>query len=172
MAQPLLPDDLWAIVEPLLPAEPPKPKGGQPRVSDRAALTVILFVLKSGIPWELLPAEMGCGSGVTCWRPPSAAPATTRAGKHSCPYTHVRPYSNHVMVASSGHYGLVHRQPATTPHVGTGAAIIIRSPTCVLANLHGQDTTGRRMSGNRHHGTIGSDTAHNLDERIQEAPEV
>lgn len=68
MAQPLLLDDLWAIVEPLLPAEPPKPKGGQPRVSDRAALTGILFVLKSGIPWELLPAEMGCGSGVTYWR--------------------------------------------------------------------------------------------------------
>ena len=35
---------------------------------DRAALTGILFVLRSGIPWEMLPAEMGCGSGVTCWR--------------------------------------------------------------------------------------------------------
>lgn len=40
----------------------PKPKGGRPRVSDRAALTGILFVLKTGIPWEYLPAEMGCGS--------------------------------------------------------------------------------------------------------------
>ncbi len=35
---------------------------------DRAALTGILFVLKSGIPWEMLPREMGCGSGMTCWR--------------------------------------------------------------------------------------------------------
>lgn len=35
---------------------------------DRAALTGILFVLRSGIPWEMLPQEMGCGSGMTCWR--------------------------------------------------------------------------------------------------------
>jgi transposase len=68
MSQPLVSDELWAIVAPLLPPEPPKPKGGRPRVSDRAALTGIIFVLKSGIPWEMLPQEMGCGSGVTCWR--------------------------------------------------------------------------------------------------------
>ncbi len=68
MSKPLLPDDLWAIVAPLLPPEPPKPRGGRPRVPDRACLTGILFVLKSGIPGEYLPVEMGCGSGVTCWR--------------------------------------------------------------------------------------------------------
>ena len=68
MSKPLLPDELWAVVEPLLPPEPPKPKGGRPRVPDRAALTGILFVLRSGTPWELLPQEMGCGSGMTCWR--------------------------------------------------------------------------------------------------------
>jgi transposase len=68
MNKPLVPDDLWAIVAPLLPPEPPKPKGGRPRVPDRAGLTGIIFVLKSGIPWEMLPQEMGCGSGVTCWR--------------------------------------------------------------------------------------------------------
>jgi transposase len=68
MTKPLVSDELWALVAPLLPPEPPKPKGGRPRVSDRAALTGIIFVLKSGIPWEMLPQEMGCGSGVTCWR--------------------------------------------------------------------------------------------------------
>ncbi len=64
----MVPDELWVVVEPLLPPEPPKPKGGRPRVPDRAALTGILFVLKTGIPWEWLPRELGCGSGVTCGR--------------------------------------------------------------------------------------------------------
>src|SRR5215207_7753923 len=68
MAKELVTDELWEIVEPLLLAEPPKPKGGRPRVTDRAALTGIIFVLKSGIPWGMLPQEMGCGSGSTCWR--------------------------------------------------------------------------------------------------------
>ncbi len=68
MAKPLVPDALWAEIEPLLPKEPPKPKGGRPRVPDRACLAGIIFVLKRGIPWELLPQEMGGGSGITCWR--------------------------------------------------------------------------------------------------------
>ena len=68
MAKPLVPDELWELLAPLLPPEPPKPRGGRPRVPNRAALIGILFVLKSGIPWEMLPQEMGCGSGMTCWR--------------------------------------------------------------------------------------------------------
>jgi transposase len=65
MSKPLVPDELWEIVKPLLPPEPPKPRGGRPRVPDRACLTGIIFVLKTGIPWEYLPQELGCGS---CWR--------------------------------------------------------------------------------------------------------
>ena len=68
MAKPLVSDELWAAIAPELPPEPANPKGGRPRVPDRACLTGILFVLRSGIPWELLPQEMGCGSGMTCWR--------------------------------------------------------------------------------------------------------
>ena len=68
MAKELVTDELWGSIEPLVPPEPPKPQGGRPRIDDRAALTGIVFVLKSGIPWEMLPKEMGCGSGMTCWR--------------------------------------------------------------------------------------------------------
>jgi transposase len=68
MAEPLVSDELWNIVEPLIPKHPPNPKGGRPRLEDRKALTGILFVLKSGIPWEMLPQEMGCGCGMSCWR--------------------------------------------------------------------------------------------------------
>src|SRR3982750_347643 len=68
MAKVLVTDELWEMVEPLLPKEPPKLKGGRPRLPDRAALTGIIFVLRTGIPWEWLPQEMGCGSGMTCWR--------------------------------------------------------------------------------------------------------
>ena len=73
MTKPVVPDDLWAVIEPLLPLEQPRPKGGRPPLPNRAALSGILFVLKSGIPWEMLlremlPRAMGCGSGMTCWR--------------------------------------------------------------------------------------------------------
>ncbi|MDP9364832.1 MAG: IS5 family transposase [Chloroflexota bacterium] len=68
MSDPLVPDDLWEAIEPLLPQAPPRPKGGRPRVPDRAALAGIVFVLRTGCPWRLLPKELGCGSGTTCWR--------------------------------------------------------------------------------------------------------
>ncbi len=66
--QVLVSDELWAVIEPLLPTQRRSRKGGRPPVPNRAALTGILFVLQTGIPWEYLPQEMGCGSGVTCWR--------------------------------------------------------------------------------------------------------
>jgi transposase len=68
MAKPILTDELWTVISPFLPPQRPKPRGGRPRVPDRRALAGILFVLRTGIPWEMLPKEMGCGSGMTCWR--------------------------------------------------------------------------------------------------------
>ena len=64
----LVPNGLWHVIEPLLPLTKPKPQGGRPRLPDRPCLRGILFVLRSGIPWEMLPKELGCGSGMTCWR--------------------------------------------------------------------------------------------------------
>jgi transposase len=68
MSTPWLSDALWNLIQPLLPHSPRGPNGGRPRLPDRACLTGILFVLRSGILWEMLPQELGCGSGMTCWR--------------------------------------------------------------------------------------------------------
>ncbi|MDP9583066.1 UNVERIFIED_ORG: transposase [Burkholderia contaminans] len=57
------------VLEPLISAFTPSPKGGRRHtVDDRAALNGILNVLQTGIPWEDLPQELGFGSGMTCWR--------------------------------------------------------------------------------------------------------
>nr|WP_217569467.1 IS5 family transposase [Streptomyces sp. GbtcB7] len=61
-------DELWSLIEPLLPKPAPKLVEGRPRVPDRQALCGILFVLHTGIQWEYLPQELGFGSGMTCWR--------------------------------------------------------------------------------------------------------
>ena len=70
MATALLDDRLWAVLASLLP--PPARRRrrypGRKPLEHRQVLTGILFVLKTGIPWEWLPQEMGCGSGMSCWR--------------------------------------------------------------------------------------------------------
>jgi transposase len=69
MARQLVDDELWEIIRPLLPVTHRRQDHpGRKRLDDRRVLTGILFVLQSGIPWEMLPKEMGCGSGMTCWR--------------------------------------------------------------------------------------------------------
>jgi len=71
----LVPDELWKIVEPLLPPHVDTRRrrdrfrrGGRPPADDRAVLSGILFVMRTGIPWKDLPAELSCGCGMTCWR--------------------------------------------------------------------------------------------------------
>src|SRR4051794_1294955 len=66
----LISDQLWALVEPLIPPPGPAVHGrtGRPRTSDRDVLEGIVFVLSAGIGWAKLPRELGYGSGWTCWR--------------------------------------------------------------------------------------------------------
>ena len=65
----LLPDELWQEIEPLPPPPPPpSSKGGRPPVDSRAALRGIIFVNRTGIPWQALPAEAFGVSGSSCWR--------------------------------------------------------------------------------------------------------
>jgi transposase len=62
----LVDDELWELVKSLLPDRSPQ-RTGRPRASDRAAFTAIVFVLGTGVPWRLVPRQIGC-SGVTAWR--------------------------------------------------------------------------------------------------------
>ena len=69
MARPIVDDRLWNLIGPLFPVKKRRFRyPGRKPLDNRATLTGILFVLKTGIPWEDLPQEMGCGSGMTCWR--------------------------------------------------------------------------------------------------------
>jgi len=70
MPKELIDDQLWSLIEPLLPEQVPRNRqyAGRKPLPDRAVLTGIVFVLRSGIAWNLMPQEMGCGSGTACWR--------------------------------------------------------------------------------------------------------
>jgi transposase len=96
-ADTLVPEQLWLAIQPLLPA-PPHRYGGRPRVDDRAALAGIVYQLRTGVPWRLLPTASsaaavrspaggacatgnvpGCGGGCTtcCWTSSAAAASST-----------------------------------------------------------------------------------------------
>ena len=62
----VLTDEQWERIAPHLPAHPPSPKGGRPRVPDRACLEGILWLLRSGARWQDIPVDLPSGS--TCWR--------------------------------------------------------------------------------------------------------
>jgi transposase len=88
----LILDDLSALIEPLLP--PPKPRRvrypGRKPLDNRAVLTGILFVLQTGLRWDPLPREMGCGSGMSCClvcvtgRPPASRSGCMRCCLRDC----------------------------------------------------------------------------------------
>jgi len=62
----VLTDEQWARIAPHLPEHPPSPKGGRPREDDRECLEGILWLLRTGSPWQHIPLDLPSGS--TCWR--------------------------------------------------------------------------------------------------------
>jgi transposase len=68
MAEPLVCDELWNEIEPLIPKQLPDPAGGRPRGPDRPCLEGIVHVLRTGTQWQLLPRCQWWPSGSTCWR--------------------------------------------------------------------------------------------------------
>jgi len=68
MAKKRVSESLWKAIAPLLPEPKPSLKGGRPPIPNRACLEGIIFVLKTGMPWQMLPTRLGYGSGSTCWR--------------------------------------------------------------------------------------------------------
>lgn len=62
MARLVVSDKLWALVEPRLPKQPPRPKGDRPPLDEHKALTGIVFALRTGIPWEDIPRDWNAGS--------------------------------------------------------------------------------------------------------------
>ena len=72
MSERLVDDQLWNLLDLLIPRRPPAKsnRSGRPRTGDRSALEGILFVTETGIPWKKFPAELGFGSGITCWWQP------------------------------------------------------------------------------------------------------
>jgi transposase len=69
MAEPFVSDELWHRIEPLLPRPKRRRKRfpGRKPMDRRKVLSGILFILKTGIPWEAMPQELGYGCGMTCW---------------------------------------------------------------------------------------------------------
>jgi transposase len=62
----ILTDEQWKRIAAHLPEHPPSPRGGRPRADDRECLEGILWLLRTGSPWQEIPLDFPSGS--TCWR--------------------------------------------------------------------------------------------------------
>ena len=134
MTQALIDDDLWSRIEPLLPKRRRRNRqyAGRKPIPDRAVLTGILFVLRSGIPWNMLPREMGCGSGTTCWR---RLVRWQRAG-----------------VWKRLHRVLLDRiAPARPARSGARRGRQCLAPRAARGKKTGPNPTDRRKAGSKHH---------------------
>ena len=54
----IVPDDLWAEIEKLIPPPPPpRYRGGRKRASESQLLDAMLYILWTGAPWRAMPKE-------------------------------------------------------------------------------------------------------------------
>jgi transposase len=126
----LLTDELWDSIAPHLPPHVPSPKGGRPVVPDRRCLLGILFLRREGLRWQSLPAELGCGSGSTCWRRFRDWTAAGVWGK-----------AHRQMLALLGEQGLLNRERAVIDAAAVRAVKGGRTPARARS-------TGRRTAAN------------------------
>ena len=68
MAKPVLDDALWELIEPVLPPDVAKPKGGRPPLDNRRVLTGLVLCAQDGHPLGVFAARVGVRLGMTCWR--------------------------------------------------------------------------------------------------------
>jgi len=61
-----VPDKLWDRIKKILPKEKPSNTVGRPVVPYRKVIDGILYVLRTGCQWKMLPKDYGSGS--TCHR--------------------------------------------------------------------------------------------------------
>ena len=61
-----IPDELWDEIKSILPKEKPPRTVGRPIVRYRKVIDGILYVLRTGCQWKMLPKEYGSSS--TCHR--------------------------------------------------------------------------------------------------------
>jgi putative transposase len=63
-----IPDNLWALIEPILQEDAPPPKHpGRPRANWRQIMNGIIFRMRSSCQWNQLPKEYGDDSTVHRW---------------------------------------------------------------------------------------------------------
>ena len=132
MSQALVDDDLWTRIEPLLPKRRPRNRqhAGRTPLPDRAVLTGILFVLRSGIPWKMLPKEMGCGSAA-------------RVGVVS--------YGGSARASGNGSIGFAHGVAPTGPTRSGARGRRQRLAPRAAREKTGPNPTDRRKAGSKHH---------------------
>jgi len=61
-----IPDELWDKIVTVLPREKPENAVGRPIVPFRKVMDGVMYVLRTGCQWKMLPREYGSGS--TCHR--------------------------------------------------------------------------------------------------------